>query len=127
MQGMAEGLALDSVGRITGGRVGVAPVRRGRVAGPDGAHLARGAVADRDDEVHVRRARDGKLVPGLAAPPFRGHPGVLQHVQRQGVRLLAGPGAAARRPGLKAPRGCLMVQVVQQVGEEVCGSIEWEI
>src|SRR3954462_7786588 len=43
-----------------------APVRRDGVTWPEGARLASRLITHRDDEVHARRVRSGKLVPALA-------------------------------------------------------------
>jgi hypothetical protein len=59
--GAALGLAFDR------GGIGQAPVRADGPAGPDRAGLARGAVAERDDEIELGRARRGELVPALGA------------------------------------------------------------
>jgi hypothetical protein len=40
---------------------------RQRLAGPIGADLVGGVVANREDKVHRRGAGSGELVPGLAA------------------------------------------------------------
>src|SRR3984957_13557148 len=37
------------------GRVGNAPMRRHRLAGPDRAYFLRGVIADREDEIELRR------------------------------------------------------------------------
>ena len=46
-------------------RVGHAPMRRHRLARPDGTHFARRAVADGDHEIQRWGAGRGELVPGL--------------------------------------------------------------
>ena len=60
-----EGGALFRVRALDGGGIGNAPMGDERMAGPIGADLAGGAVADGDDEVHRRRPGAGELVPAL--------------------------------------------------------------
>src|SRR3981081_4380953 len=49
------------------GRIGNAPMARHRLARPDRTSLARGVVADGEDEIENRRARVGEFTPGLGA------------------------------------------------------------
>src|SRR5260221_4559470 len=50
-----------------GGRVFDAPMRFLCVTGPDRTQLARGVVANSEDEIHLRRAGHLELVPTLRA------------------------------------------------------------
>src|SRR5712664_2979659 len=48
-------------------RIFKAPMRGNRLTWPDRAHFAGGVVADSDNEIHFWCARQGELVPALAA------------------------------------------------------------
>ena len=52
---------------LDGGWIGHAPVRRHWLSRPDGTDFIRRVVADRKDEVKLRRVRFGELIPGFAA------------------------------------------------------------
>ena len=67
-----------------------APVRRHRLAGPDGASLAGGAVADREHEIHNRGAGIGELVPALRAKALGRVSERVQHLQREGIHVPLG-------------------------------------
>ena len=63
--GFVEGTIL--LVRLRSRRVGDTPMRGHRVAGPDGAGLARRIVTDGEDEIERRRAFGGELVPTFRA------------------------------------------------------------
>ena len=82
---------LFGLGAFDRGRIGHAPMRGHRLARPDRAGFAGGVVADGEDEIHLRRAGRGELVPGLRAAK-----------RRVVVQALA---AAAARMGWTSPLG----------------------
>jgi hypothetical protein len=84
-------------GRLGG--IGHTPVGGHRLAGPHRAALAGRVVADREDEIERRRARQGELL-----PRFRAQDGgvVAEAVeQRERVRIDRAFGLAAGREGAK--------------------------
>src|SRR5260370_29519328 len=66
-ESLAEGGPTLDLGALDGGRIGHAPVRGHRMPRPRRASLAGGAGADGEDEVPLRRADLGDLVPPLGA------------------------------------------------------------
>src|SRR3546814_20264394 len=60
------------IAALSGGRVFEPPMRRYGLARPAGAYFARRAIAHRNDEVHLRRAGNGKFVPAFTAQAFTG-------------------------------------------------------
>src|SRR5579872_3971930 len=65
--GIAEGF-FDLLGSARdGGGIGDSPVSGHRLAGPDGADLLRGVVADGEDEVELGRIGARKFFPAFAA------------------------------------------------------------
>src|SRR6185295_18871139 len=54
-----------------GGGIGKAPMRDDRLARPNRADFAGGRIANRDDEIHFRRAGASKLVPAFRAQILR--------------------------------------------------------
>ena len=75
-----------------------APMRRHRLAGPDGAHLAGGVVADREHEVERRPAAVGELVPALAAQRLGPIVQPLAAGERHRMDLALRVAAGARSP-----------------------------
>ena len=65
LEGGDEGGLLVDVGAFDMARVLDAPMGIGRVAEPHRAGFTGCVVADCEDEIHLRRAVDGELVPGL--------------------------------------------------------------
>ena len=53
---------------------------RHRVTRPDRANFARSVVAHCKYEIEMRRARQAKLIPALAAQARRRQPGILQYL-----------------------------------------------
>ena len=92
-KGRGEGALLLDLGALDGGGVRDAPMRRHRMAGPERARLARGAVADGEHEIHRRRIGGGELVPAFRAIAVGG-------IVKRGKRL-------ERRAGFTAPLGWL--------------------
>ncbi len=78
------------IGTLDVGRIGHAPVRRHRLAGPHRAHFASGLVADREDEIQRRRARLGELIPALAAIAVGRQMPARQLTQRERVHFALG-------------------------------------
>ena len=56
-------------GALHSGGIGHAPMGGHRISGPDRAGFAGGLVANREDEIHHRRAGTGEFMPALAAQP----------------------------------------------------------
>ena len=100
------------------GRIGNAPMGGCRAAGPDRAGLAGGVVADREDEIHLRRVRAGELVPALRTELAD----VVAEVRKQaeGVRIDRAARMAAGRIGLEA---ALALTVEDRLGHDRAGRI----
>ena len=92
-----------SIGRRHGGGIRHAPVRRHRLARPEGRLFGRGLVADSEDEVHTRRIDGGELAPILASQSLRGYPGLLQEFDGERIdgafRVAAGAEGAELAAG----------------------------
>src|SRR4029077_10937893 len=71
------------------------PVGGHRAAGPDRTGFAGRLVANGKDEVHLRRARFGKLVPAFAAQPARLEMSLFEEVERRRVHGTLGKAAGA--------------------------------
>ena len=95
--GIGEGEMLLGLGAFHGGRVRHAPMRRHRLARPDRAGFVRRVVADREDEIHLGRARSREFVPALRA----GEGGIvveaLQKLECIGMHLAFGMRAGRKR------------------------------
>ena len=62
-------------------------VSRPRLIRPHQTGFMRGVITDRKDDLHRGRLRDGKDIPGLAAPPFSEKTRSLQAAERQQIDL----------------------------------------
>ena len=67
MEKASEKARSISCGAPCGGWIGHSPMSGDGLAGPDGADLVGGVVADGKDEVEMRRAGRGELIPGFAS------------------------------------------------------------
>ena len=110
VHGLAKRFELDVVCCIAFGWIGIAPVRRGRVAGTERADFTRRVVADRDDQVHFRGVGNRKLILGFAAQAVDGNACALQDLQTERIGLLVLSGAASCRESLEAA----LAHVVEQ-------------
>src|SRR5262249_11705461 len=69
-----------------------------RLAGPYRAHFARCLIADREYEIHHRRARPRELIPRLRAQPLGGNTLFGQYPLRERVNLAFRMAPGAIRP-----------------------------
>jgi hypothetical protein len=60
-------------------------MRGDRITGPDRTHLARRLIADREDEIHDRRAGSRELVPAFAAQTVRTQMETVEQFERKWV------------------------------------------
>src|SRR5258708_6564563 len=110
--------ALLHLAALEGGGIGKAPMRRHRLAGPNRAHLARGRVAHRDDEIHLGGIAPRELVPTLRAQPGGRQAGYPQRVERQGM-----DGALRVAAGAMAKEAIAGVRVQIALGKNRAGRI----
>ena len=68
-------------------RIRYSPMRRHRLATPNGADFARRTVANREDKLHFRCAWLGKFIPAFAAQIGCGEPGTLDLLQRVRIHV----------------------------------------
>ena len=96
--GLGEGVADLRVraGRLGG--IGHAPMRAHGLAGPGGADLGGGVVADREDEIQVVRVGARELVPALGPGPVGAVVEVLEQVERERDARHRWAGSQRRRP-----------------------------
>src|ERR1043166_703098 len=98
-----ERAALFVVISLHRGRIGHAPVRRERLRWPHRAGLCGRRIADRKDEIDLRRLRPGELVPAFRSQPGRGKPALCEQLERERidspVRLAAGAVRAVASTG----------------------------
>src|SRR5687768_12725023 len=100
LEGLDERLFLFDVRTLDCRGILDAPMGRGRMAGPDRTALARGAVADGEDEVHRGRIRSGELVPALRAKAVRRVVKAVEHLQGEWIDDTLG--LAASRESVEA-------------------------
>ena len=79
---------------VTTARIGNAPMRRHRLARPDGTHLLGRVVADREHEIHLGRSGFCELIPVLAAQALRRKMSEFDLLERLGPNP---PGGVAAR------------------------------
>lgn len=74
--------------------IGDSPMRRHWLSRPIRTLLLRCVVADREDEIEMRRFRSGEFIPGLASEPFSRDSGRLELLQclRPGLSSWVAPG-----------------------------------
>ena len=80
LKGIAKGPVFVGFRALDSSRVGHAPMGGHRVAGPGGADLAGGAVANSEDKIHCRRRGFGKFIPAFAAQVARVEMGLFEKV-----------------------------------------------
>ena len=86
--------AISSLGTFHGCWIGNPPVGGHRLSRPERALLLCGVIADREDEIKLRRVGRGEFIPRLAAQPLDGH---SRHFNlAQGLRARSPRGMAAR-------------------------------
>src|SRR5690554_6092783 len=83
------------IAALSGGRIFETPMRRSRLAGPNGAYFACCAIAHGNDEIHLRGTRYRELIPTFAAQIFERITQHLDFLNRKGVNRRTGVTAGA--------------------------------
>src|SRR5262249_31584468 len=113
-----ERLSALAFAAARGGWVGNAPVCRHGMPRPHRAGLARRLIADRDDEIHLRRIRLGELVPAPAAQTLSPQAESGQEIKRQRMN-----GPFGKAAGAEAPEAALPPMVHQRLRENAARGI----
>ena len=83
--GLSESRALRFIATLYMRRIGYPPMRGGRSARPDRAGFTCCVIAYGKDEIDLRRAGCGELIPALAAQTRNAVPMLLQQLQRERI------------------------------------------